>query len=548
MIRANWVTEVRSRHTLTSMTSDVIADPERDSTATYAVDPGLARRLTARVVCAPRPKTVLTHTPMTGAPLASLPQSVPADIKVAYTSARAAQRFWSRTPMQHRARIFLRFHDLVLAQQEQLLDLIQLESGKARLQAFEEVADTANVSRHYARRAAGYLRPHRRLGVFPLFSQAVELRHPKGVVGIVAPWNYPLSLSVTDAIPALLAGNAVVLRPDNQSALTALAAVALLDEAGLPEGMLQVVLGDGATVGSAVLDNADYVCFTGSTSTGRMVAQKAGGRLVGASLELGGKNAMYVAHDANITKAVQGAQRACFSSAGQLCMTIERLLLHQRIADDFLEAFVAATRSMRLTPDLAYNADMGSLGSAAQLERVSAHVEDARSKGAQVLAGGRARPEIGPYFYEPTILTGVTAAMACRDDETFGPVVSVYRVGSDDEAILQANDSDFGLNASVWTRDVARGRQIARAIKAGTVNINEGYAAAWGSVGAPMGGMNSSGLSRRHGSEGITKYTESQNVTAQHVIGFAAPFGISDERWAKTLTAAFGVLKRLGVR
>ena len=243
-----------------------------------------------------------------------------------------------------------------------------------------------------------------------------------------------------------------------------------------------------------------------------------------------------------------GAGGGCVPSAGRVCSAVGRLHLHQLIAAECLVAFGVAVRSMRLSPELTFEADMGSLASAAQLARVSAHVEDARSKGAVVLAGGRARQDIGPYFYEPTVLDEVTAAMDCRDDETFGPVVSVYRVSDDDEAITRANDSDFGLNASVWTRDVARGRRIARLIKAGTVNINDGYAAAWASIGAPMGGMKSSGLSRRHGSEGITKYTETQNITAQHVVGFTAPFGLSDQRWAQTLTVALGTMKRLGIR
>ena len=530
------------------MAPDLIADPETDPTATYAVDPALVRRLARRVVAAPRAEHHVSHTPMTGAPLASLPLSTPADVAVAVDAARAAQRSWSRTPMEVRERIMLRYHDLVLDRQVELLDVVQLESGKTRGQAFEEVADVALVARHYGRSAAAYLRPKRRAGLFPVLTQSTEHHHPRGVVGIVSPWNYPLSLAITDAIPALMAGNAVVLRPDQQASLTALHAAQLLTEAGLPESVLQVVLGDGPTVGQAVVDLADYVCYTGSTETGRQVATSVAGRLVGYSLELGGKNSMYVADDADLDRAVDGAVRACFSSAGQLCISIERLLVHESVADEFTRRFVAAVGEMRLGAELAYGTDMGSLVSAQQLERVAAHVDDARSKGARVLAGGRARPEIGPYFYEPTVIEGVTAAMLLRDDETFGPVVALYRVHSDEEAIRLANDTDYGLNAAVFTRDVARGRRIATAIQAGTVNINEGSAAAWGSVASPMGGMKQSGVGRRHGSEGILKYTESQNVTAQYVLPIAPVGGMGEETYARLMTSALTVLKALGRR
>lgn len=528
------------------MAHDVVADPETDPTATYAVDPALVRRLARRVVSAPRAEHHVSHTPLTGAPLGSLPLSTREDVAVAVDAARAAQRSWSRTPMELRERIFLRYHDLVLERQVELLDIVQLESGKTRRQAFEEVADVAIVARHYARSAAAYLRPRRRAGLFPVLTQSTVHHHARGVVGIVSPWNYPLSLAITDAIPALMAGNAVVLRPDLQASLTALQAVQLLTEAGLPESVLQVVLGDGQSVGQAVVDLSDYVCYTGSTDTGRKVASSVAGRLVGYSLELGGKNSMYVADDADLDRAVEGAVRACFSSAGQLCVSIERLLVHGAVADEFIRRFVAAVEQMSLGADLAYGTDMGSLVSAPQLERVSAHVDDARAKGARVLTGGRARPDVGPYFYEPTVIEGVTAAMELRDDETFGPVVAVYRVHSDEEAIRFANDTDYGLNAAVYTRDVARGRRIATAIQAGTVNINEGYAAAWGSVASPMGGMKQSGVGRRHGSEGILKYTESQNVTAQYVLPIAPVAGMGEETYTRLMTGALRLLKAVG--
>ncbi|MEO7069121.1 MAG: succinic semialdehyde dehydrogenase [Nostocoides sp.] len=529
------------------MTS-TIADPELDPTATYAVDPARVRILTGRVVCGPKPDQHVTRTPMTGAPLAVLPLSTRDDVRVAIASARSAQRAWATTSMAHRERILLRFHDLVLDRQVELLDVVQLEAGKARRHAFEEVLDCALVARHYARRAAAYLRPTRHLGALPVLTQAVEHHRPKGVVGIVSPWNYPLSLSITDALPALMAGNAVVLRPDLQSSLSALLGVELLVEAGLPEGAFQVVLGDGPTTGQAVVDLADYVCYTGSTATGRTVAAAAAARLVSFSLELGGKNSMYVAADASIDKAVEGAVRACFSSAGQLCISAERIILHEAIAEEFTTKFLAAVGKMKIGTALEYGYDMGSLVSQAQLDRVTAHVEDARAHGARVLAGGRARPDLGPFVYEPTVLEGVTSAMACRDGETFGPVVSLYCVDSDAEAIELANDTEYGLNAAVYTRDISRGREIAAKIQTGTVNINEAYAAAWGSVGAPMGGMKQSGMGRRHGAEGILKYTESQNVTAQHLVPIAPPRGVSDTVFTAALSGSLRALKALGVR
>lgn len=530
------------------MSPETIADPETDPRATYAVDPALVRRLVRRVVAGPRATTVTTDAPFTGSPLAVLPVSTPDDVLVAVDAARAAQRGWARRPLADRARPFLVLHDLVLAHQGELLDLVQLECGKARAHGFEEVADVAIVGRHYARRASPYLRPRRRQGAFPVLSSTHELRHPKGVVGIIAPWNSPLTLAVTDAVAALIAGNAVVLKPDTQTALTALRALELLTEAGVPEGLVQVVLGEGDVVGAALVDAVDYVCFTGSTATGRTVAAQAGRRLVGASLELGGKNALYVAADADLDRAAEGAVRACFASAGQLCISSERMLLHEDVADAFLERFLARVRSMRLGTTLDYSVDCGSLVSKRQLDVVIAHVEDARSRGAKVLAGGRARPDVGPLFYEPTVLDGVTADMTCYADETFGPVVSVYRVSGDDEAVARANEGDYGLSASIWTRDVARGRRIGARIKAGTVNVNEAYAAAWASVGAPMGGMRSSGVGRRHGAEGITRFTEAQNITVQRGIGFGAPFGLDAEQWARALTVGLKVMKRAGVR
>ncbi len=522
-----------------------VVDPETDPRATYALEPTVVAGLTARVVASGDGGSVTTSTPLTGAPLAALPVSTAADVTEAVARARAAQRRWAGVPVAERAAVALRLHDLVLDRRTGLLDLVQLESGKSRRHAFEEVADIALVSRHYGRRGARYLRDERHHGLFPVLTRSTEHHRPRGVVGVLTPWNYPLTLPVTDSLPALVAGNAVVLRPDPQGSLTALAAVDLMVEAGVPEDLVQVVLGPGDPTGAAVVEQTDYVCFTGSTPTGRRVAEVAGRRLVGASLELGGKNTLYVADDADLGRAVQGAVSTCFAGAGQLCVSTERVVVHEAVYDEFVGRFLEAVRGLRLGTGLDWTADVGSLVGPAQLERVREHVEDARAMGARVLVGGRHRPDIGPYAYEPTVLDRVTAAMACRDEETFGPVVALYRVRDDDAAVQLANDTEYGLNASVWTRDVRRGRAIAARIDAGTVNVNEGYGAAWGSTGSPMGGVKASGLGRRHGREGILKYTESQNVAVQSLVNVADIPGLHGERYATALTGALRAMKAM---
>ena len=487
--------------------------------------------------------------PATAERIGRVPACDADDVAGAVERARDAQIEWAETPAAERARVVDRFGDLVAERRGELLDLLQLETGKSRRTAVEELFDVPTGCAYVADEAPDALAEERRRGVAPGIATATVAREPVGVVGVISPWNYPLTLSMADAVPALAAGNAVVLKPDEKTPYGALLLAELLELAGLPDGLFQVVTGEGPQVGPPLIDAVDYVAFTGSTATGRTIAERAGRNLIGCSLELGGNNPLIVCGNADVDEAARGAVQACFSNAGQLCLSAERVYVVESAYDAFLDAFVRETEALTLGVGYDYDADLGSLVDAAQLARVEAHVEDARERSATVETGGQARPDVAPYCYEPTVLTGVDpdATVAC--EETFGPVVAVTPVPDTAAAVDAANDSPYGLNASVWTADRERGAELAREVDCGTVNVNDAFLATWGAVDAPMGGFGDSGLGRRHGPEGIRRYTETRTVGVSRVGPLTFPDRIPTDWFVRGAFAAMraGRVIRRGV-
>lgn len=512
------------------------------SSSDRLVDSAKVERLTT-LIRSTGATTRATFSPLDGSPLAELPVSTADDVASAFDRARAVQQSWSRTPVRSRAAAMLRFHDLLLDHLDELCDLLCVESGKARKDAFDEVIHLALTARYLGRTLSRHLASERRLGVFPVATSVRLNRVPEGVVAVISPWNYPLTMAFCDGLAALGAGNAVVAKPDSQTMLVALRGLELLESAGFPADVWQIVSGPGPVIGTALIEQADHVCFTGSTATGRLVAAQAGRRLIATSLELGGKNPMVVLADADIEAAVDGAVRGCFSNAGQLCVSFERLYVAREIYPEFKREFIRQVESLDLAAGSTWASDVGTLVSADQLRKVSEHVEDARALGADVLAGGRPRPDLAPYAFEPTLLEGVTPGMACYSEETFGPVASLYEFATNGEAIALANLGQEGLNAAVYGRNVRRAQKIAAGIRCGTVTVNEVFGAALGSIDAPMGGMGTSGVGRRQGREGVLRFTEPQAVATQRFISLGGLPGMSRERWSQTMVTMLRLLR-----
>ncbi|EEI16026.1 succinic semialdehyde dehydrogenase [Corynebacterium lipophiloflavum] len=472
--------------------------------------------------------------PVTGEVITQVVAHTKEETSEAFARARRAQKRWERTSLRTRRRIFLKFHNLVIDNRERIMDTIQAENGKNRLSALEEVLDVAMTARHYAYRAEKLLKPKSRRAGVPLWTSTREEFAPKGVVGAIAPFNYPFTLTISDAIPAILAGNAVVIKPDSQTPLSAILGAELLAEAGLPEGVFTVVTGRGSEVGQAITQECDYLMFTGSTATGQSLAEQVAPRLIDYSMELGGKNPLIVADDADVTRAVAGAWPACFGNSGQLCISIERIYVHRAVADEFIAGFVDRVKQLKVGGGTSWETDMGSLISVEHADLVESFVDDAVAKGATVLAGGKRLRELGDAFYAPTVLTDVPASADLHRAEVFGPVVYIEVVDSNDEAVRRANDTEYGLNSSVWAAP-ATGKKLASRLESGTVNINEGYAPAWTAIDAPMGGWKASGVGRRHGDGGMTKYTESRNVTQTRFMNVVNN-GIDSKTWATALS------------
>lgn len=458
-------------------------------------------------------REVISYDPATGEEIGRAPLSSPEEVQQAVRRARAAQPAWASLSFRERARIILKARELMLNERDEIARLVSRETGKPATEALSmEIVPTLDAMHYFAHASENLLRPQKiDIGQYGMMGRSSRIVFkPLGVVGIISPWNFPLATPADEVVMALMAGNGVVLKPSELTPLIAVKIGELFIRAGLPAGLLEIVTGDGST-GAALIDaRVDKIMFTGSVATGKRVAEAAAKYLIPVVLELGGKDPMIVLEDADLENAARGAVWGAFANAGQACASVERCYVHESIAPQFIERVVEQTRRLKQGSGTEVAVDVAAMTNERQLQIVEEHVNDARQRGARVLTGGNRLSREG-FFYEPTVLTNVDHDMKIMRDETFGPVLPVMTFKTDDEAVKLANDSVYGLTASVWTKNIARGKRLAERIEAGTVMVNEAVYT-HGIAQTPWGGVKESGYGRTHGRMGLLEL-----VTPQHI-------------------------------
>lgn len=455
-------------------------------------------------------QTIRVRNPATIEFVGELPIDSSAEVAAATARARQAQTEWQARSFEDRAKALRRFRDLLIDEQDRLADIVTSETGKPRGDVFgNELFYVCDAIGFWTKSAEKWLkqrkiRPH----LFKV-KKVLSIYQPLGLIGIISPWNFPLVLTAGDAVPALMAGNAVIIKPSELTPFTALFVAELARKTGFPDNLLQVVIG-GPETGEALIDNVDMISFTGSVEVGKHVMRRAADRLIPISLELGGKDPMIVLEDADLERAANACVWGALMNCGQVCTSIERVYVEEPIYQTFVGKVVDRVRQLRQGPS-GDEVELGSMSSEEQLKKVIRQVDDAVSKGATVLTGGQTNPSFPGFYYEPTVLVNVTHDMSIIQDETFGPVIPIMKVNNADEALRLANDSRYGLDAIVFSRDTVKARQMAQHLYTGTVCINDGLVN-YIIPEAPMGGVKDSGFSRRHGPEGIRKYCYQKTI------------------------------------
>jgi succinate-semialdehyde dehydrogenase/glutarate-semialdehyde dehydrogenase len=508
-------------------------------------------------------RKITSVNPATGEVLQELECASEEEVVSAVERAKAAQGAWAEIGLRRRIDVIREFQEKLFEKKSDIAAAITREVGKPLVEALvTEVLVVLDAARFLIDNAWGLLRdepvPHGNL-VTKLKSGWL-VREPHGVIGIISPWNYPFSIPATETLAALVAGNAVVLKPSELTPLVALELASLLHAAGVPDDVFQVIVGEGPAGAALLRSPIDKLVFTGSVATGKKIAAVAADRLLPVVLELGGKDPMLVLDDADVDVASSAAVWGAFVNAGQACLSVERCYVHRSLYESFANACAAKTKQLRIGNGLDAHTDVGPMIQERQVRIVEAHVEDAKARGARVLAGGKRLPELGANFYAPTVLAGVTQDMRIMREETFGPVLPVMACADDDEAVRLANDSEYGLAASVWTRDAKRGERLARRIHAGTVMVND-VISCFGISEAPHGGVKASGVGRTHGRFGLdemvrVKYLDMDRMPRMKKVwwhGYGENFrrqmeGFLDMQFAHNLgTRVRGALKAAGV-